>query len=80
MNEKSGSMPQTDVAGAELAFAPAQSAPAAIDAAALHPALQATILAARYYGVELDPNEYSNAPGEAAPSAVAVLRATELAP
>ena len=38
----------------------------------LHPALQATILAARYYGVELDPDEYSNAAGEAAPSAAAL--------
>jgi len=37
-----------------------------------HPAVQATIQAARHHGIELDPSEYKHAPGEAEPSAGAL--------
>jgi ATP-binding cassette, subfamily B, bacterial HlyB/CyaB len=40
--------------------------------AALHPALQATIQAGRYHGIELDPNEYKHSPGTTEPSAAAL--------
>ena len=38
----------------------------------VHVRLQAMMAAARYYGIELDPGEYSGAPGEAGPSAAAL--------
>ena len=38
----------------------------------LHPALQATIQAARHHGIELDPAEYKHAAGESAPTAAAL--------
>ena len=37
--------------------------------AAIHPRLLAMMMAARYFGLELDPNEFRNAPGEAVPGA-----------
>jgi len=40
--------------------------------AELHPALLATIQAARYYGIQLDPGEYAHATGETEPSAAAL--------
>jgi ATP-binding cassette subfamily B protein len=39
---------------------------------AIHPALRATIEAGRHHGVELDPNEYRQPPGQNAPSAAAL--------
>jgi len=38
----------------------------------VHPRLQAIIQAARYQGIELDPNEFRNASGESTPSAAAL--------
>ncbi|HEY1941451.1 MAG TPA: peptidase domain-containing ABC transporter [Roseiarcus sp.] len=49
----------TDLAGAE-------------EEAATHPRLLAMIKAGRYQGVELDPHDYAQAPGEATPSAAAL--------
>ena len=41
-------------------------------AAVLHPRLMAMMMAARYFGLELDPNEFRNAPGETTPGAAAL--------
>ncbi|MGD0104928.1 MAG: peptidase domain-containing ABC transporter [Rhodopila sp.] len=38
----------------------------------IHPRLLAIMMAARYYGLELDPNDFSLAPGEASPTAAAL--------
>ncbi len=40
--------------------------------APIHPRLMAMMMAARYFGLELDPNEFRLAPGETAPSAAAL--------
>ncbi len=39
----------------------------------MHPAVQATIQAARYHGIELDPGEYRNQAGDKAPSAASLV-------
>ncbi len=71
MNDKSGSISKIDSASEPLTLAAQELGPTAKDPD-MHPALQATIVAARHYGVELDPNEYRNSAGEAAPSAAAL--------
>ncbi len=45
---------------------------AAAEQAPLHPRLQAMIIAGRYHGLELDPNEFRGTPGERDPSATAL--------
>ncbi|MSO99598.1 MAG: peptidase domain-containing ABC transporter [Acetobacteraceae bacterium] len=40
--------------------------------APLHPRLMAMMMAARYFGLELDPHEFRNAPGETTPGASAL--------
>jgi ATP-binding cassette, subfamily B, bacterial HlyB/CyaB len=40
--------------------------------APIHPRLLAMMMAARYFGLELDPNEFRNGPGEAVPGAAAL--------
>jgi ATP-binding cassette subfamily B protein len=44
----------------------------AADEPPIHPRLLAMIVAGRYHGLELDPNEFRGPPGEAAPSAAAL--------
>ena len=39
--------------------------------APIHPRLMAMMMAARYFGLELDPGEFRNAPGETVPGAAA---------
>lgn len=38
----------------------------------LHPRLQAMVIASRYHGMELDPNEFRGAPGDKSPSAASL--------
>ena len=38
----------------------------------IHPRLMAMMMAARYFGLELDPNEFRNGPGESVPGAAAL--------
>ena len=40
--------------------------------APIHPRLMAMMMAARYFGLELDPNEFRNGPGETVPGAAAL--------
>ena len=40
--------------------------------APIHPRLLAMMMAARYFGLELDPAEFRNAPGETVPGAAAL--------
>ncbi len=50
----------------------AEKPPHQAGAVPLHPRLQAMIQAARHHGVELNPNEFRQVPGPAAPSAAAL--------
>jgi len=50
----------------------AENPPHQAGAVPLHPRLQAMIQAARHHGVELNPNEFRQPPGNAAPSAAAL--------
>jgi len=50
----------------------AEGPPRQADAVPLHPRLQAMIQAARHHGVELNPNEFRQPPGNSAPTAAAL--------
>lgn len=71
MPSHSGSISNAESSSDALSVSSVEPASKAQDIAA-HPAVRATIQAARHSGIELDPNEYKHSPGEAEPSAAAL--------
>ena len=67
MHGKFASSSNTPVAGPNTSAAAPR-----VDAIAGHPAVHATIRAARYHGIELDPDEYDCARGDSGPSAASL--------